>query len=301
MMKKTMKPVFVITVFLFLGLILHPGTSLSELSNSENRPFWTQKTCYREGEMIYGIGVATGEKSLEKARKRSFEAALWEVASFAQLDDTALLMVETQMTYEEEDKNALFSVWRLVKISYEMLQNAKTLMKKNRPLYQKTVDRIRTLERDDKNELANELRRVFASNADEVELKEQLLSLMRATSAEENENIPVFKDMILPEGKINGFGSEYLSTETVNIKIIAEDNETLESIIFSVNRSGIKQTWKPNKKSFEHEFSFQTKGLNPGENHYTLKIIDGCGNSFVYSGKFRIIDLKQRLQQLISE
>ena len=64
--------------------------------------------------MVYGVGVAMGEKSLESARKKSFEAARWEIANFAQLQKTTLLIFETQMTYEEMGDDSSFSVWRLV-------------------------------------------------------------------------------------------------------------------------------------------------------------------------------------------
>lgn len=111
-------------------LLSSPGIAAAELPNAADRPFWTQKTCYRSGNTVYGVGLSMGETSLENARKKSFEAALWEIANYAQLSDTTRLMVETQMTYEEQNADATFSVWRLVKIPFEMLKNSKTTLKK---------------------------------------------------------------------------------------------------------------------------------------------------------------------------
>jgi hypothetical protein len=88
-----------------------------------------------------------GEKSLENARRKSFEAARREIANFAQLKETTLLIIETQMTYEEMGNDSSFSVWRLVKIPYRMLKKAKTVMKRNKPFYRELVSHITSLEK----------------------------------------------------------------------------------------------------------------------------------------------------------
>jgi hypothetical protein len=57
----------------------------AELPNAEDRPFWTQKTCYRMDDIVFGVGLSMGKRSLEAARKEFFRAALWEISNYAQI------------------------------------------------------------------------------------------------------------------------------------------------------------------------------------------------------------------------
>jgi hypothetical protein len=211
------------------AILFYPVFSLAELPNSENRPFWTQKTCYIEGEMVYGVGVAMGDKSLEKARKKSFEAARWEIANFAQLQETTLLIFETQMTYEEMGTDSSFSVWRLVKIPYQMLKRAKTVMKKNKPFYQKLVSNITSLENDSKNKLADDLRRAIASGREESELK-FFFQHSRFSPNDDIYSRKDFEDRILPTGEILGMPPYLLCDDIINLRINAQDNEKLKAV-----------------------------------------------------------------------
>jgi hypothetical protein len=281
-------------------LLFYPVFCLAELPDSENRPFWTQKTCYIEDEMVYGVGVAMEEKSLEKARKKSFEAARLEIANFAQLKETTLLVIETQMTYEEMGKDASFSVWRLVKIPYQMLKRAKTVMKRNKPFYRELVSHITSLEKNRKNELADDLRRAVASGIEKSELK--IFFQSGSTSPIKNiDSKKDFGDRILPTGSIVGMNPYFMPDEIINLKIIAEDNEKLKAIFFSIDNSRIMKKWHLNAEIFERNYSLSTKSLSLGEHRYTFKVVDTSGNSFINKGTFQITDLHNELRRLFLE
>ena len=109
-----------IIILLFLSI---PSFIFAELNNFDNRPVWTSQSNYVEFGIVYGVGTALNKKTLEQAREDSFNAAFLEIANYAQILNTSLLFVETQMTYEEENKDGTYSVWRLVKIPLEMIKN----------------------------------------------------------------------------------------------------------------------------------------------------------------------------------
>ena len=241
-----------------------------------------------------------GEKSLENARKKSFEAARWEIANFAQLQKTKLLVFETQMTYEEMGKDSSFSVWRLVKVPSQMLKNARTVMKKNKPFYQELVTHISSLEKESKNELADDLRRAVASGVEESELKQFFL----------DPHIPPVKkkytksgteDKILPTGSIFGISPYCLPDEKINLSIHAQDNDSLKSVMFSIDDSHIAKKWNTDRKIFRRNYSFSTKGLHLGEHRYSFKVVDTSDNSFINRGSFHINDLHNELRRLFLE
>jgi hypothetical protein len=282
------------------ALLFYPAFCLAELPDSESRPFWTQKTCYLEGRMVYGVGVAMGEKSLENARRKSFEAARREIANFAQLKETTLLIIETQMTYEEMGNDSSFSVWRLVKIPYRMLKKAKTVMKRNKPFYRELVSHITSLEKNRNKELADDLRRAVASGIEESELKTffQSGSISWIDDIESRKKI---EDKILPTGSIVGINSYVMPDEIISLKISAADDEKLNAIFFSIDNLPLKKKWYSNAKIFRQNYSFSTKGLSLGEHRYTFKVTDTSGNTFISKGTFQITDSHNELRRLFLE
>ncbi len=273
----------------------------AELPNADNRPFWTQKTCYREGLMIFGVGVAMGEKSLESARQKSFGYALWEIANFAQLTDTTLLLVETQMTFTEKNPDSTYTVWRLVKIPLAMLENTKRAMQRNTLFYEKMVDRVTDLEQDLKNELAEELRRAVANGSEENDLKEAFFPELKAARKEEVSHPPKVSDTLLPMAEIDGIHPNYWSKDIVNIRIQVSDNIKLQVVSFSIPRSHIHRRWNTDLKLFKKNLYFKAAALSPGENNYLLKAVDAAGNYSIKKGKFSIDDLHDELRQFLLE
>jgi len=145
--------------------------------NAQDRPFWTEKSCYVEFGVAYGVGISLKKQSLEEARKAAFNAGVWEIANFAQIIDTTLLFIETQMTYEEQNKDETYSVWRLVKVPIEMLENTKKALNSNNPIYQELGTKIRQLEDENQKKEADTLRQAVGMGRSVNELKRELQSL----------------------------------------------------------------------------------------------------------------------------
>ncbi len=79
-------------------------------------PFWAEKSSFVEGDVLYAVGVATQAKSQEAGRQTAYESGKRELSNFAQITDLSGLNIETQMTYEELNRDGTFNVFRLLKV-----------------------------------------------------------------------------------------------------------------------------------------------------------------------------------------
>lgn len=264
-------------------IIICPYISFAELPEASDRPFWTQKTCYRMDNLIYGVGLSTGNHSLEEARKKSFKAALWEISNYAQIKDTTLLIVETQMTYEEQNKNGTFSVWRLVRVPLPMIEKTRALIVKSAPSYKKTVKKIKNFEKEDREDLADELRRALLDN--------------KAVQKSDKKRY----DKKMPTGTIRNFRSSYSTDESISLVIRAEDNLKLATVLFSVQHSGIRKKWNLDKKTFARKISFPASDFKPGRHIYDIRITDAAGNVSLKRGVFNIENIHKELYDILTK
>jgi len=102
------------------------------MAKNHDRPFWTEKSAYIEGDLYYAVGVATHAPTLEIGRQRAFQNGLQEFKNYTQLPHSSLLSIETQMTYEEDAANNTVNVFRLLKTDIKTLQTKNMLQ---RPLF----------------------------------------------------------------------------------------------------------------------------------------------------------------------
>lgn len=98
--------------YLIMGLIL----AISPQVIAGQRPFWTEKSSYSEGDRIYFVGVASNTITVEEGRKRAMEAAIQELSAYLRSTNASTLHLETQMTFEEPTQKG-FNVFRLVWIT----------------------------------------------------------------------------------------------------------------------------------------------------------------------------------------
>src|SRR3972149_10070390 len=90
------------------------------LSNGEfeKRPFWSEKSSYVEGDVLYVVGVATQKGSIEESRQSAFDNGVIEIMNYSQISDVSKirgLIIDTQMTYQENVNNT-WTVFRLMKV-----------------------------------------------------------------------------------------------------------------------------------------------------------------------------------------
>ncbi len=203
-----------ILFFLLFITLCFPLQTLAELPDADNKPFWTEKSSYVEGGYIFGVGVSMNKKSLEEARKASFKAGAWEIANYAQLSDTTMLFVETQMNYDELNKDGTYTVWRLVKVSQKVLKNTKKALGSNNSVYIDLADKIKLLEKDLQFEKADALRKAIGMGKSIDELKNELKVLdKRLTTIEKKveELTDLFNDL-----KFRGDNIERISEGEIN-------------------------------------------------------------------------------------
>lgn len=84
----------------------------------EQRPFWTEKSAFVEGDHLYVVGVATKVQTSEAGRLQAFEHGRRELMNYAQVTnlETHGLVIETQMTYEEPNPDGTITVFRLLRV-----------------------------------------------------------------------------------------------------------------------------------------------------------------------------------------
>lgn len=98
-----------VAVAFLLVLLSSPVTSYA-------RPDWTEWSSQVIGDDLYTVGVATGAHSIEEGRTLAFEAGKLEILNYSQLStlDVVDIVIETQRTYEEENDDDTFTVYRLL-------------------------------------------------------------------------------------------------------------------------------------------------------------------------------------------
>lgn len=110
--------IFVSTILFFPLLCLS--------ATEDNHPFWTEKSSFIEGNILYAVGVASNVKTVETGRESAFAKAKAEIMNYAQIAnlDGAGIIIETQMTYEEKNKDGTYNIYRLIKTDLDKLLSA---------------------------------------------------------------------------------------------------------------------------------------------------------------------------------
>jgi hypothetical protein len=126
---------FILTVILAIL-----GTSIA--SANDQRPFWTEQASFTFDNALYVIGVASNATSVEEGRQAAFDHGLAEIRNYAQVQSLDNLHVYTEMTFEEPQRNAKVSVWRLLRVSKDELRMV-VKVAGGRPLSLKTAPTVK--------------------------------------------------------------------------------------------------------------------------------------------------------------
>lgn len=116
------------------------------VSASENaRPFWTEKSAYIEGHDLYAVGIASNMATSEEGRQKAFDQGKIELMNFAQVTDLEAegLVIETQMTYEEQNKDGTINVFRLLRIDGKKLLDVQGRLQTESQAQQERLDKVR--------------------------------------------------------------------------------------------------------------------------------------------------------------
>lgn len=100
----------------FLSLILISSVF------GETAPFWTEKSSFVESGKIYVVGIATGSKTVEEARQAALRNAEAELFGLLHIKSLHGIVFQTQMTHQEQSKDGLWKVYRLMWIPVRMME-----------------------------------------------------------------------------------------------------------------------------------------------------------------------------------
>ena len=131
--------------FLASGLFLASVFLYSVPSWAEfyERPFWTEKSSFIEGEDLFVVGIASNAKTVEEGRKQALENGKVELMNFAQVTDVEAkgLVIETQMTFEDPDPNGTVTIYRLLRVSASKLVAIQGRLKEQTRIQEQALDK----------------------------------------------------------------------------------------------------------------------------------------------------------------
>lgn len=160
-------------VFGYILLFLLPLDGPA-LASENTRPFWTEKSSYVEGDTLYCVGVTTRAPSSEAGRQQAYEHGTSELSNFAQITDLSGLLIETQMTYEEPNRDGTFNVFRLLKVNMAQLTQWKAqLLERATTVVREQQQRVE----QETAELERQQERLQASAKRAQEIRQKVLDL----------------------------------------------------------------------------------------------------------------------------
>lgn len=116
------------------------------VSAANSRPFWTEKSTFVEGDVLFAVGISSCVDSIEKGRQIAFENGKVELLNFAQLADIGGIEVETQMTYDEINPDGKFNVFRLLRVDINKLNEVRAEINKKTEIKYKNIIEIQNEE-----------------------------------------------------------------------------------------------------------------------------------------------------------
>lgn len=111
----------------------------------EQRPFWTEKSAFVEGDDLFVVGVATKAQTSEAGRQHAFEHGRQELMNYAQVTNLEAqgLVIDTQMTYEEPNQDGTITVFRLLRIPAAKLVEIQRRMRSQSLVQEQALDLAR--------------------------------------------------------------------------------------------------------------------------------------------------------------
>jgi hypothetical protein len=95
---------------------------LSVSAHAEDRPFWTEKTSYIEGDRVYFVGVSSSNKTLEDGRLKALNHAKAEALQYVGAEVwPEAIGLNTQVSFEERRPDG-FRCFRLTYVDLEELK-----------------------------------------------------------------------------------------------------------------------------------------------------------------------------------
>lgn len=123
--------------------------AISQGASYNERPWWTERSAFVEGDTLYAVGVASRAKTVEAGRQQAFERGAIELTNYAQITSLEAqgLVIETQMTFEESNSDGTVNIYRLLRVPIAKLLSVQSqLQNKSRTKEQELDQGRRELE-----------------------------------------------------------------------------------------------------------------------------------------------------------
>jgi hypothetical protein len=129
--------------FLILMSWLIPVSSLAAAYSE--RPWWTERAAFVEGDTLFAVGVASRAKTVEEGRQQAFERGAAELTNYAQITSLEAqgLVIETQMTFEEPNADGTVNVYRLLRVPIAKLLSVQSQLRSQSRTKEQEIDKGR--------------------------------------------------------------------------------------------------------------------------------------------------------------
>jgi hypothetical protein len=120
-------------------------TLSSAVALREHRPFWTEKSAYVEGDELFVVGIRSKARTAEEGRQQAFIQGKIELTNYAQISSLEAqgVVIETQMTYEEDNADGTVNVFRLLHVPIAKLVAIQGRLANQTQVQQQALDQAR--------------------------------------------------------------------------------------------------------------------------------------------------------------
>ncbi|MBX3306363.1 MAG: hypothetical protein KF751_09990 [Nitrospira sp.] len=182
-------------------------------AHSANRPFWTEKSSFIEGDELFVVGVASRARTIEEGRRQAFEQGKLELMNFAQITSLEAqgLVIETQMTFEELNADGTVTVYRLLRAPAAKLVMIQGRLQAQSRAQEQAIDQLR-------NELATFQQSLTDKAAKLDQQQRQVEQMLQQVSTK-------IQSISTPANRSEGSGSLVDRLKIVEAKLDASEQE----------------------------------------------------------------------------
>lgn len=243
---------------------------LFSIVNANDRPFWSEKSAFVEGENLLVVGMASNAKTVEEGRQKAFQQGQLELMNYAQVTNLEAqgLVIETQMTYEEPHPDGTVTVFRLLRVPVDKLLAIQGRIKAEGEAQEQALKQMLAELSAKQKDLGNQTRTV-EKTLKEITSLQQSLSV-RAKQIEE-QHLEVEALLSQLTGKTFRKGSIQSKLEEAEAQLDARERE-----IARIRQRALSRI----KKQTELACKFVTPGMTPKEVRSMLG--DPSGETYPY-------------------
>lgn len=159
---------------------------------ASNRPFWTEKSAFIEGDRLFVVGVASRARTVEEGRRQAFEQGKIELMNYAQITSLEAqgLVIETQMTFEEPHPDGTVTVYRLLQVPASKMVAIQERLQAQSRTQEQTLEQSRKELAAIQHSLSEKAQKLDQQQRQVEQMLQQLNAKLQSSSTPSNRSAP---------------------------------------------------------------------------------------------------------------